>query len=511
MKSIISKSKYWEKKPLQLILLIAIIVRLVAVIFSKGYGMHDDHFLVIETAQSWLDGASYNNWFHDRVTGDKPTILSFIYAGFHYLLFALMEGIGLLSPQVKMLVVRMLHAAFSLLTIIFAFRITNKLSDQKTAFTVGLLLAVYWFMPFFSVRNLVEMVCIPFIMWGYWIILKYGDDEKVPWGQYLLAGIMFGLAFSLRFQTLIISGGIGLVLLFQRKWLGTLYFGLGILFVILVTQGVSDFIIWGRPFAELREYIMHNIGHRYEYIVAPWYSYILTIIGVLVLPVSLFMAYGFFRQWKKHLVIFLPVLLFFLFHSYFPNKQERFIIPILPLFIMLGMIGWNEFINGSSFWQRNRAWIRGGWIFFFVVNTIAMVMFTTFYSKKARVEAMVYLSDKSPVNELVLEDSNRDHATFLPLFYLRQWPDIYEVTRLQPAESLADRMSKPPGDDSLYILLIDEINLDKRVEELQSYFPGMYLEATVVPGAVDRLLHWLNPVNANLTIYIYRYDKKISE
>ena len=54
--------KYWEEKPLYVILFISCFFRLLAVIFSKGYGMSDDHFLIIEAAQSWVDGADYNYW-----------------------------------------------------------------------------------------------------------------------------------------------------------------------------------------------------------------------------------------------------------------------------------------------------------------------------------------------------------------------------------------------------------------------------------------------------------------
>jgi len=40
-------NKYWREQPILLILLIALLFRLVSVVYSKGYGMVDDHFLVI--------------------------------------------------------------------------------------------------------------------------------------------------------------------------------------------------------------------------------------------------------------------------------------------------------------------------------------------------------------------------------------------------------------------------------------------------------------------------------
>ncbi|MCB0484019.1 MAG: hypothetical protein KDC37_05600, partial [Flavobacteriales bacterium] len=58
----LSFNSFSLKYPLPTVLLLALVPRLVAAIFSKGYGMHDDHFLVIEAAQSWLDGFDYNRW-----------------------------------------------------------------------------------------------------------------------------------------------------------------------------------------------------------------------------------------------------------------------------------------------------------------------------------------------------------------------------------------------------------------------------------------------------------------
>jgi hypothetical protein len=42
--------------------IIALIDRLIAVIFSQGYGFHDDHFLVIEASEAWAKGYDWNNW-----------------------------------------------------------------------------------------------------------------------------------------------------------------------------------------------------------------------------------------------------------------------------------------------------------------------------------------------------------------------------------------------------------------------------------------------------------------
>ena len=162
--------KQWETNPLPLIMAAAIIFRLLAVIFSKGYAMSDDHFVIIRIAQRWLDG--YNDWFNK----DHPSGFSLVYPGLHYILFYFLKLISITDPQVKMFIVRFLHAAYSLLIVYYGYQITIKLGNQKTAKHVGLFLALYWLLPFMSVRNLVEVVCIPPMMIGFYLGLK--SDEK---------------------------------------------------------------------------------------------------------------------------------------------------------------------------------------------------------------------------------------------------------------------------------------------------------------------------------------------
>ncbi len=501
---------YWDNKPLALILWVALILRIIAVLFSKGYGMHDDHFLVIETAQSWLDGAAYNNWFLEREHAQDPTILNFFYAGFHYLLFDLLQQLGIHDPQAKMYVVRLIHALWSLLIVFYGYKITERLSDKVTARNTALLLAALWLMPFFSVRNLVEFVCIPLLMAGYWLLLDATSKK-----QYLLrvffASLLFGLAFSLRFQTLIIPAGIGLVLLLQKKIKETFVLAAGIILIILLTHGLTDWIIWGKPFTELEVYIQHNIQHRFDYTISPWYTYILVIFGVLIPPVSVMMIAGFIKTWKKYAMLFVPTMLFFVFHSYFPNKQERFILPILPFIIILGMTGWNMIREHYPFWERRKKLVRGSWIFFWVINIFLLALFTTMYSKKARVESMTYLSRYQGINTIVTEDIFHAHTTMLPYFYMGQWPEILKVSNEQ---SLADMMSylkNHPDHMPSFVLFFDNKDIEKRVNEMEKIVPGLVFEKDIEPGWLDRVLYWLNPVNQNQKIVIYRNSEKVPE
>jgi hypothetical protein len=195
-------------------MLIALVIRLLAAFFSGGYAFHDDHFDVIEIAQSWV----YNLpiWIHDEI----PPRHSMFYAGIHYVIFYVCEMLGLTSPTGKMLVVRVLHALYSLLVVYYGYKITELLSNQRNARLVGLMLALVWFMPFMSVRNLVEITCIPPYLAAFYLILKPDDtNKKTIFWRYLGAGALLALSFVLRYHVFLLAAGAGLVLLFQKQWL----------------------------------------------------------------------------------------------------------------------------------------------------------------------------------------------------------------------------------------------------------------------------------------------------
>jgi hypothetical protein len=503
--------KYWEEKPLLVILFLGIFFRLIAVIFSKGWGMQDDHFLIIEQAEAWAEGINYNNWFPGPDSDSLPDGHSLLYAGLHYLFFLLCGSLHFNDPQSKMYVIRMFHAVFSLITVYYGFLLTQKLAGKEPAKLAGLLLAVFWIMPFLCVRNLVEVVCIPFMLMGLWYIYKaFENKDNIRF--YLLAGMIMGVGFSIRFQTAIFISGTVLALLIQKRYKPVLIFSFGVILSIILVQGILDYFIWGYPFAELLEYIRYNIAAAQDYIKGPWYLFILLIAGILIPPVSIFLLFGFFRSWKKHILIFLPVLIFLVFHSIFPNKQERFILPVIPFIIILGVIGWTGFVKESLFWNKHPGLLKTCWSFFWIINTIALVAVTPMYSKKARVESMVYLSRYHNIRCILQEDIYHSGIPLIPQYYLKQWVGVGEITNEQSQEVYAARLkyvikNKYPR----FVFFYGIKNLDHRVKKVQEMLPGIVYETTILPGFIDDLLFRMNPRNTNQTIVIYRNTELVPE
>ncbi len=488
-----------------LILLLGGFFRLLAVFFSNGYAMHDDHFHVVEVAQGWVDGRDLFDWL--TVTyGGKTTFRSLLYPGLVYFLFEALEFLGLDDPMGKMRVVRLLHAAWSMLTIVWVYWIARELGHPRAARQAALLTAVLWLMPYISVRTLSEVVCIPLLMGGAWLLLK-DQRTRNAWLPPLLAGLCFGLAFSIRYQSILFGAGMGLGLLLKGELRPALWLLLGTLLPIGLIHGLLEGWIMGDPFGKVIYYIQYNAMHSGEYIVLPWYNYLLLLIGILG-PLGPFYFFGVFWKFRSYLPLFLGFLLFLVFHSAIPNKQERFLFTVLPAYFLLGSLGWDRFVQNARFWTRNPGIGRGLWIAFWAINGIALLAFSTYFPKEALVRAMYSLNQApEPVHSLLVDDVRRPDTLFVPRYYSGQWPAI-DVHTQQYDRSYLDSLyaSRPSGLNPKTVLFIGDERLDERVAELRTLLPGLQFSRHFQANALDRFLHWLNEHNRTEEVFIYRTE-----
>ncbi len=475
------------------VLFVAFAARMIAVIFSPGYGMHDDHFLIIEASSSWVDGYDYNNWLPwSPNNAGHPEGHSFTYVGLNFIYFYLMKWIGIVNPKMLMFLNRLLHALASLAVVHFGMRITEKLSDRPTALRTGWFLALLWILPFVSVRNLVEMAAAPLLIYGTWLILK---EERLR--NYFLSGMIIGMSVSFRYQIGVFAIGMGIYLLFVQKWRSFLLFALGNALVFGVTQGLVDYLIWGYPFAELWGYVTYNIKEGTQYLPNQNYlMYLLVLMGCFFVPLGLILGYGFFRAAKKYAVLFVPTFAFLLFHTFYPNRQERFILSIIPFFLILGVLGY-QLIKESAFKQK--IW-KVSVVVFWVINIPFLFFASTMYSKRSRVEAMYSLyGKKEKIDLILLEGSASGRVSMLPKFYSKHWM----ATQVERTDSNSDLRVNPELNYP-YIFFFDEKDLKQRIELYKTIYPKMQLEARCYPSLLDQLLRELNPRNANEYIEVWK-------
>lgn len=489
---------YYRQHPLRLILFTGFFFRLLAAVFSRGYGMHDDHFLIIEAGGSIADGFDYNKWLPWN-NNNTPGGHNWFYTGLHILLFKLMHFTGPDDPQSKMLIVRLLHAMYSKLVIFWGYHLSRRISNQATALRIAWLLALLWMIPNLSVRNLIEWVCVPPLLLGSLMMVR-SEQENKP-SLLFVAGAAMAIAAGIRYQAVFFFGGAGLYLLWRRDITGgfRLLFSFAIIFSL--TQS-ADYFLYGRPFAEMEEYFRYNEANATSYFDRPWYQYILTVGGLLVPPVSLFFIAGYVKSFRRLLIISLPSLAFFVFHSYFPNKQERFILPFIPYLIIAGMIGW-EMLQPRFRWKKFEA---GSWKFFYAVNGIAMVFLCFIYTKRSAVAAMDYLYSVPDDNGYVIEMSHTENPKLLPQFYSGRWDKFYRIYYSYTASDFAGEMeSLPPDQYPRYIIFYQQNDIWKRIATFKRA-TGKELQFVYLaePGWFDRLLYAMNPRNKNEPAYLFR-------
>ncbi|UTW62075.1 glycosyltransferase family 39 protein [bacterium SCSIO 12741] len=495
----------WNLKPLTALLILATIPRLVSMLFSQGYGMHDDHFLIIEAAQSWLDGKDYNAWLPQNRPDATPTGHSWFYVGLHYYFFMFLESIGITAPAAKMFLVRIIHGFYSLLLIPPFYRLVKKYGGEERAWNATLIMALLWFLPILSVRNLVELVCVPPLMWAFWLLLK---EDKQPLKHVIFAGFLVGVAMALRFQIILYAGGIGLVLLFQKKIGKAVLFGIALLVALFFTQ-IGDLFLWGRPFAEITEYIMYNFRNSETYFNRPWYMYFGTLAGLLLPPLSVALMFGYGRMVRKYVMLAVPSLIFFAFHSYFPNKQERFIVPFIPFLILLGYLGWTEWIESPG---RKEIWKKVhkfSWTMFWVLNGILLLAVTPASTKKSRVEVMTILGEQPNFNGAIVERSIEYSTFLLPVFYAHDtsWNSVFYITKSNYDEEAAIILNRPIDQRAKYLVMFEPDELDSRLVRFEQTFSAKLTPiAEVESSYLDRLLHWLNPNNDNEKGFIYKIE-----
>jgi hypothetical protein len=479
--------QYWNSNPFLLIVIIGSLIRLIAAIFSKGYGMQDDHFLVIEPAESWVQGLDQNNWLNNNAES-VPSGHSFFYVGLHYLFFNFLDWINITDAQFKMFLVRLIHGAYSMIIVVLGYKIAKKIADENIAKHVGLLLAVLWFLPWLSVHNMVEYFCVPPLMYATWLFVKH--DAKPPLKIVVLGAFVAGLAVGIRYQTIFFLFGFGLVFLLKRQFLSLVVFTLISFASFFLTQA-SDLFIWGRPFAELGEYISYNIANSTSYYNQPFYTYFLTLAGMFG-PIGLFMLFGYFKNWRKHAFIFIPSVLFFAFHSYFPNKQERFIAPMIPFVIILGYMGWMEFKNQSKFWNKHIKFYNGIWTFFWVVNSLLLIVISTAYTKKSRVETMTFLAEQKDMTNYIWDCSHKQDILLPPRFYSERWDRHVSLLDGFDIETSVRNSSYVPAN---YIVFVEDEKLEERKARLMKFFPKIQHLKTIEAGYLDLILHKMNPNN----------------
>lgn len=460
---------------------IAIILRLVAALFSQGYEMIDDDFLAIEPASSWVHGENYNNWYPNAYNGlESPQAFSYFYYYINYDILWLESKLGIQDPQIQVLAIRIIQAFWSLLGFYFFVEWAKlKFVDRQGHWTqVGIY--VLWFVALggllnaYSVHQMVEMVVIPLFMYSLW---KY--EKK----QVVLAAIALGLAVGMRYQLVWIPLVVGFLLVIKSQWKQAAIWFVGFALAFTCTQ-LDTVLVWNKPiYQHLLDYASYNAQHSGEYPNNP-FSY-LSFIGYFIIPpFSLLAMYYWLKSmrtwWTTNDLWSFGVLAFILFHVLFPNRQERFLLPVVPLFI--GFAG--LYLSQSTvFWEGKKAvWLNRSLGFSLMVCLVLSVGFSFNYGKEGIVESCYFLYKQANYANVWVDNADGDGPVYLPLHYTGRYTHQVSSHGKSDLKSIADQLNKTAVYDSSrlpyvkpnYLWVISSHDFESREQQFE--LAGIHLK-----------------------------------
>jgi hypothetical protein len=254
-----------EGKWLRRVLLAAAAVRLMASIFSEGYIMSDDHFLAVEPVSSWVSGENYHNWFPNEYNHtDHAQPFSYAYYFLNFLILKFCALIGIMNPFIQAFVLRLMHAALSLWGVYLFVKLAERLVSSVTWRMYAI-----WFWVFggvvavFSVHQLVETACIPFVLLAYLYVLKYFHHERTS--AIIIAALAFSFSVGMRYQLVFFPLTLGMYFLWKRKWSGAVFFGFFFTLGFALTQ-IDNLLFWHKPiYQHLLDYQAYNATHFSDY------------------------------------------------------------------------------------------------------------------------------------------------------------------------------------------------------------------------------------------------------
>ncbi len=499
--------RFKNKHPFLSVMAIGMILRFISVVFSGGYTSFDDHFAVVELAQYWVWDIHNLSSFPPNIASEAVQANGFFYSGFHFLFFHLFQFVGIYDPFWKLVLVRLFHAGISLFVISFGYRIGSLITTKETAYRIALLLAVYWFMPFLSVRVMAEMAGLPFLLYGTLIIVR---QEQIRLGQqpgyhktsFVVAGFLLGLAFSVHYPILIFILGLALALLIAGNTRGLASAGLGFLAPFLLVEGFADWLIWRRPFYHLTHFFSYIIDHAHSYTGDSWYYFASDLLILLLPPLSLMLLWGLLRNWKKNFLLFLPVFLFMTVYLILPYNSHRPLIAMLPFFIVLGMAGWQEYAETLNLWNKHPFIRKVVWGFIWGVNMLLLLTVTPLYPNKASVEAMKYLKNFPENKLLVVEANQSENDIVVPVFFSGKQIEYIAINTQNGMNQVPAHTFKMQED--IIVLFKGASSLDMRVDSMKTVFPDLQLEAKFTPGLIERFFHRAIGSHHRVEIFLYR-------
>ncbi|MBI3178842.1 MAG: hypothetical protein HYZ27_04235, partial [Deltaproteobacteria bacterium] len=375
--------------PLAAPLMAGAVARGAAAIVAMGFHARDDYFHVLEPALAWLKDPAFD-WDNSPLAG--AGIRSHLVPRAVWLVLMAARTLGIASPENLIRATYLAAGAYSLLAVPAMFLAARRLLDAKGALIATWLAAVHFAMPYAGTRLLIEAMAMPPLLFGIYfatftsarrLVLAGACMALACWFRYHVAVAALALAAVVGVSALR-TGGLRSALA-RLAWLAT---GAGL---ALAVQGLFDLWTTGDFLGPL----VRNIAYNLSPPAGLSRSGPLTYLGLWLLltapPATLVLLPAMSKAARALPLVTWPFVAFVVFHSLVPHKEERFMLPVLPLFLILLAAAPAALKDLRGRWARLAGWWRPTRGFLVVIHAAALLVAITSQSQASVRDAMIAL------------------------------------------------------------------------------------------------------------------------
>lgn len=386
--------------------LVGLGVRLLTAYWGMGFHARDDYFHVLDPALHWIADPAFN-WDTSSLAGAGirshlvPRLVQGILMACH--------GLGLADPSATLRVIQACLGSYSALVIPAGYLLAREVFKSPTGdfdATIRLapwLMALHFAMPYGGTRLLIEALAMPCLVGGLWLCAS-STHRRI-----LLGGLLIGLGCWFRYQVGAATVGLAGFLLWRGTRQKNLRQGLSHVLALAIggglavtLQGLFDLKTTGAFLGPLLGNIEVNLHPSAELSRSNPGAYIGFWLLLTVPPLGLVLLPPFLQASRRFGLLFWPWFSFTLIHTFIGHKEERFMLPVLPLFLLLlapaGPL--IRQISGRLSAPLKRAWplTRNALV---VIHLLALGLVITNQSQSNLREAMVTLRQDPGLTTIV--------------------------------------------------------------------------------------------------------------
>ncbi len=295
---------------------------LIAIIFSVGFLHPDEHFQIIEPLRFLESSATLAELTWEFSLKMRPWFQTYIY-------FIISKLFFFLGPFKLVSLFKLLTAS---IVIIYLRQVTSEVESHNKKYYYLL-----WFLPLLGARTASDVLFSVISAIALFQLIKSNHSELK---RFILSGTLFGLAFLIKYQAIIILGLYGIWLILIKRLTLKNFFAISLSFIFVSSLEIFfNFLATGELFFSTYNHLYQNIvlGKSAGFGVTPWWDYLKMILIKGVFPLSIIFSYMFFKDLKsfKSSPVGFIALSYLIIHMLIPHKEFRF---LMPIFFMIPMV-----------------------------------------------------------------------------------------------------------------------------------------------------------------------------